>query len=64
MDEKEQELEYGEAFREHQGRIILEQSESCEDVEFIMRALELDRCPYCLAYYNEQEILIHEGRRH
>lgn len=49
-------------YEEHKNRMILEQSTSCEDVEFIMRALELDRCPYCLEYFNSEEILRHKEK--
>lgn len=51
-------------FDEHTLRVVMENSESCKDVEFIMRALELDRCPYCLAYYDEDGKIYHTGGTH
>ena len=61
---QEKESDFSHEFEVELNRIVLQESSSCEDVEFIMRALELDRCPYCLAYFGEDEILKHNRGTH
>ena len=58
---QEKEGDFTPEFLEELNRVILMESSSCEDAEFVMRALELSRCPYCLAYYDEKGIIRHSS---